>query len=79
MSRGKCEGDCVKVWIGTGKPYRAAMGRQVTFYPTEECTCLFTVHSIPEFQRLFGVNSILPDTCIELKNFSTKPLIAGRH
>lgn len=67
-TRGKCEGDVCKVWIGTRPPYRSATGRMVTFYRDADCECLFTVHSPAEFQRLFGHDPIEPDSCIEIES-----------
>ncbi len=69
-TRGKCEGDVSRVWIGTRAPYRAVAGRSVTYYPEHDCLALFTVHSPAEFQRIFGHRPLLPDNCIELKSLT---------
>lgn len=65
-SRGKCEGDVSKVWIGSRPPYRAETGRMVTFYRDHFVECLFTVHSPTEFERLFGIPPLNPDECTEI-------------
>lgn len=53
ITRGKHEGDVVKVWRGC--PQRIQTGNDVQFYSNEESTCLFNVVDRKAFQDVFGI------------------------
>jgi hypothetical protein len=71
-TRGQCEGDVRKVWVGTAPPDRKEQGREISFYPNAHCHCLFAVISWEQFEVIAKLPKLLPGTCHQI------PALFGR-
>lgn len=65
-TRGQCGGDLRRIWVGHQPPDRKQTGREVVFYGSERCLCLFVVPNPELAEILFKLPQLRPDQCVTI-------------